>query len=150
MPDTKLFGITNLAVLMLLFAACGGSDGGRNPVDPSAFVGLWTGPASITVSGQSSSGSAYTHITANGTELTIGDFCFDGTGPHATATKSTEFTMHAISCPPGPIGACSAVTFTVASGSGSLSGTTLTMNVTGTISGCGSTANYTFSFTGQK
>ena len=155
MSKARLYWFTSLVNLALLIvAACGGGGGGGaggGAVDVSGLVGLWNGTATITLNGQTSSATnAYTHITAQGTELTIGDFCFDGTGPAATATKSTEFTVHAISCPPATVGNCNSVILGVASGSGSLSGATLTMNTTGTIAGCGVSTAYTFSFSGHK
>ncbi len=151
MPKARVYWFTSsVSLALLLLAACGGGDAGGGAVDVSGLVGLWNGTGTITANGQSTTANAYTHITAQGTELMIGDFCFDGTGPRATATKSTEFTVHSISCPPGPAGTCSSVVLTVTSGSGTLSGGTLNMNTAGTIAGCGLNATYTFSFSGHK
>ncbi|HEY6912806.1 MAG TPA: hypothetical protein VI356_25720 [Myxococcales bacterium] len=132
--------------------ACGGGGGGGNPVDRSQLVGLWTGTTTLNANGQSATSPASTHISnaSASDEIVWGDVCGNGSGPNATVTAPTAFSIHAFSCPPGQIGSCSSAVFAVSGGQASLSGGTLTIAANGTVSGCGANAAYTLSFTGHK
>lgn len=129
-------------------AAAAGSNSG-NGVDITKFVGLWNGTLTTTVNGQTTSNAAYTHITANGSDLTIGDVC-GSAGPTATATSPTAFSIHPYVCPAIATTICNSVVVTTTGGGGSLSGTTLTLTLPGTVAGCSQTAAFTISFTGTR
>jgi hypothetical protein len=139
-----------------ILGGCGGSGSsggsGSNGVDTSQLVGLWNGTITVSVNGQSNTGNSYTHISNSGTagEIVVGDVCGDGSGPNATVTSPTGFSVHAMNCPAASLGTCSSVVLAVTGGNGSVSGGTLTLNASGTIGGCGQTFSYTLSFNGHK
>src|SRR3954470_177766 len=126
-----------LAATLIAVAACGGSDDHANGIDLSRFVGLWNGTSTVVVNGQTASAAGFTHITATGNDLTIGDVCPNGTGPGATATSATAFSIHAFACPAASTSSCSSVVLSTTGGEGSVSATTLTMTFPGTVVGCG-------------
>ena len=139
-----------LAAMLVALAGCGGSDNNGNGIDLSRFVGLWNGTSVVTANGQTTSASGFTHITANGSDLSIGDVCANGTGPGATPTSATAFSIHAYACPPIATTSCSSVVLSTTGGTGSVSGTTLTMTLPGTVAGCGTTGTFSIAFTGAK
>lgn len=139
-----------LAAVLVAIAGCGGSENNNTAIDVSKFVGLWNGTTVVTASGQSTSATGFTHISQNGSDLTIGDVCQNGSGPGATPSSPTAFSIHAYACAGVATTTCSSVVLSTTGGEGSVSGTTLTMSLPGTVAGCGSTTSFTLSFTGTK
>ncbi len=147
-----------LAVVAAVFlGACGSDDFGQN------FVGTWNGILSEAVGAESFSFSQTVSITEPGkNSLTLGGvgslpvFCSDGSGLPATATSATEFSGGTHACPPVQNGiACpganSSQTTTFRGGSGTLTGSVLTVVLAGSDT-CsdGRTINFTQTFTGSK
>src|SRR6185295_2523382 len=137
-------------LLVAGLAACGG--GADGPDYASAFVGTWTGTASATSGGTTNSANNVAlHITTSGTNaLQIADICEDLSGPAATATSATSFTIGSRTCAPAPVTGCSSVTLAVASGTGTISGNTLTVAMSANLSGCSQSFPVTLGFTGTK
>jgi len=140
---------------LALAIACGGSGSGigGDGQDYSAnFAGQWNGTAVVAGTGQSSTTPGVAiHITSTGKNaLAIGDICVDLSGPPATPTGATTFTIGARSCPPAPVTGCSSVTLAVARGSGVLAGSTLSFGMDGTASGCSQTIPFSLTFSGTR
>jgi len=137
-------------LLVAGLAACGG--GADGPDYASAFVGTWTGTASVTSgTNTNSANNVALHITKTGTNaLQVADICDDLSGPAATATSATSFTIGSRTCAPAPVTGCSSVTLAVASGTGTISGNTLTVAMSANLSGCSQSFPVTLGFTGTK
>jgi hypothetical protein len=137
-------------VLLAGLAACGG--GADGPDYASAFVGAWTGTASATSAGNTNTAdNVVLHISTNGTNsLQVADICEDGSGPAATATSATGFSIGSRTCAPAAVPGCSSVILAVASGTGNISGTTLTVAMNANLSGCSQSFPVTLGFAGTK
>jgi len=136
-------------LLLAALTACGGSSG---PDYAAAFVGTWTGNASVTSNGstQTSNGVSL-RISSTGTNaLQLADICEDLSGPAATATSATTFTIGSRNCPPAPVTGCSAVTLAITSGNGVVSGNSLTLTLSATVTGCSLSFPAALVFTGTK
>jgi sarcosine oxidase gamma subunit len=134
-----------------LMAACGGSSSSGSDLDPG-FSGTWTGPATLTISGQTpQSYTARLVIAAAGQTATFSDVCFDGSGSitiHGSGRSATWSGSYA--CPPVAFTNCSSVTETFQSASVVLNGKALSAQGSGTASGCGLTKDFTITMTGSK
>jgi hypothetical protein len=153
LPSADKKSATRNVIIVLCLSvamACGGSDSSGGNLDTSGLIGLWSGSTTVSVNGQTATSTAYTHISGAGSDLTIGDVCGNGTGPSATASSATQFTIHPFSCPPGVLGSCSSVVLSVSGGNGSLSSGTLTVSMSGAATGCNASYPFTFSFSGHK
>lgn len=143
----------SLVVALLLLASCGSGSKSEGPAsdDAPAFVGDWSGTATITVGGQgSSSESLILRVTRSGpNELLIAgipDLCPDGSPLHATATSSSKIEV-SWSCPSIQAGFCPSIVLQV-SGSGTLNGTALSASMSGTVAGCGTSYPFSAGFSG--
>jgi hypothetical protein len=148
---------TRTAVLIatLLLVGCGGGDDSDDAPLPdysTSFVGRWDGTFSMTMAGESDSAQVYVPITRTGTNsILLGGFCTDGSGMAAEITSSSSFRVDGLTCPPEALGTCSAVSFKYErDGTGTLASGELTMNITGSLSGCGQTFPFTTTFVGAR
>lgn len=134
-----------------LMAACGGSSSSGSDLD-SGFSGTWTGPATLTMSGQTP--QSYTGrlvIAVAGQNATFANICLDNSGSitiHGSGRSAAWSGNYA--CPPVAFTGCSSVTETFQSASVTLNGNALSAQGSGTMSGCSVTANFTITMTGNK
>jgi hypothetical protein len=137
-------------IILSVLLACIACGGGGDEIDASRFVGLWNGTTTATVGSQSATTTGYTHISANGAELHVGDVCANGDGPSASVTGPNTFTVHGYTCPASATSTCGSVVLQITSGNGALSGSTLNLSGVGTITGCGSSFPFAMSFSGTR
>jgi hypothetical protein len=119
----------------------------------SAFTGNWVGSTTITVAGQSSTnGETLVPMIRTGINaLTVGGLCDDASGPPATVTSATTFTIGSTTCPPVAVTGCSSVVLSTQSGRGLLSDSAaLVIIINGTIAGCGQSFPFALFFRGAK
>lgn len=113
----------------------------------SNFVGSWYGTFTLTMNGQTQTGSGYQPISRTGfNTLALAEMC-SGIAGNAGLDSATTFSMDPLTCPPVPQ-PCGPVTIAYKTGNGSLAGGTLTFSLTGTASGCGRSFDFTGSFNG--
>ncbi|BDG04166.1 hypothetical protein [Anaeromyxobacter oryzae] len=140
--------------LTALLACSGGKSGGDPVLDQdyaSNFTGTWTGPFTITADGTSSTSTVLQTITSPAANrLELGDFCTDLSSVTAIVTSASTFRLDPRACPPMSVTGCSAVTVTYDRGTGSLSSGTLTLDASGTMSGCGQKFSYTARLVGTR
>jgi hypothetical protein len=118
----------------------------------SGFTGGWVGTTSVTVAGQTTSEENTLMVIASTglNSLEIEDICTDGSGPPATVTSASAFTVGPGSCSPQAVTGCSAVTLSTTSGGGQLVASTLNLSLNGTLSGCGQSYPFTIGFNGIR
>jgi hypothetical protein len=135
--------------LLLALAGCVGAttDGS---IDESQIVGTWTG--TTVINGQTTSTNASTAISSTGTgQVFLGAVCPDNSsGPVADVTSTTAFTVVAFSCPAAAVSGCASAVLAIVAGSGNIAGGVLTLNASGTLTGCGSSVGVTIAFTGTR
>jgi predicted small lipoprotein YifL len=136
-----------LIALIIALAGCGGSDSGATITDSTQIVGTWNGTTTVgnPTTGQTTTAASTLPITTTvAGQVLLGGVCLDQvSGPAATLNTTTSFTVASFNCPPSAVNGCSSVTLAISSGTGSISGGTLTMNLAATLSGCGSSGNIT-------
>jgi hypothetical protein len=142
---SRILGVTLAAVV----CGCGGAP----PAYESNFLGLWQG--SLTESDTDSGdviagGQSELAIQGAGTNLVkLDNICYGGVGPDATVTSATAFSgSMAFNCRPSGNEDCSSIVLTINTISGTLTGSTLDVDVKTTFSGCGLSENVTLDFTG--
>jgi hypothetical protein len=88
--------------------ACGGSSNSQD-LDP-AFSGQWTGPATLTISGETpQSYTARLVIAVSGQNATFSDVCLDGSGSLTIQGSGRSATWSGnYACPPVQFTNCSA------------------------------------------
>ena len=124
----------------------------------TAFAGIWTGPATLTMGATMGAYTATENVQLTATlpsetTLTISPVCPGNTGSlTATGSGDSASWTGTVTCPPFAVGPCASVTVTLNNGTGSLSsdGKTLTLRATGTASGCSTTASFSWDFSGVK
>ncbi len=120
----------------------------------AAFSGLWTGPATLTMGSFDSTETVQITITLpTETTLTISPVCPGNAGSITAGGSGNSASWSGTQvCPPFAVGSCASVTVTLTSGTASLSsdGKTLTAQASGTASGCSTSANFSWSFSGVK
>jgi chitinase len=126
-------------------------NGPQHPTLPadytSNFTGAWYGTGTITMNGQTQTGSGYQVITRTGfNTLALVEMC-PGVAGNAALDSATTFSMDPLTCPPDPQ-PCGPVTIAYKTGTGTVAGGTLTLSLTGTASGCGQSFSFTASFSG--
>jgi hypothetical protein len=139
------------AIIPLLFAFAGCASATTDgSIDESQIVGTWTG--TTVINGQTTSTNASAIISSTGTgQVFLGAVCPDNSsGPVADVTSTTAFTIVAFSCPAVAVGGCASAVLAIAAGSGSIASGVLTLNASGTLTGCGSSAAVTIGFTGTR
>jgi len=146
-----------LVIVTVFLCSCGGGSNSPEMDFAPAFFGTWVGPLRVNVGGQASQESGFLlPITAKScgdagacpNELLIGSICPDQSAVSASVTSQTTFYIPTYSCPAGTAGGCSSSVVTLA-GLGTLDGSTLSVVLSGTSSGCGLSLDYTASFQGQ-
>ena len=144
----------NPFIFMVAIAlACGGGGGSSSSQDlDPAFSGSWTGPATLSISGETPQNyTARLVIAVSGQNATFSDVCLDGSGSltiHGSGRSATWTGNYA--CPPVAFTNCSAVTATFTSASVVLNGSALSAQGSGTASGCGQSKAFTITMTGSK
>jgi hypothetical protein len=141
----------NPFIFMVAIAlACGGSSNSQD-LDP-ALNGQWTGPATLTISGETpQSYTARLVIAVSGQNATFSDVCLDGSGSlsiHGSGSSASWQGSYA--CPPVAFTNCSAVTMTFTSASVVLNGSALSAQGSGTATGCSQSKAFTIAMTGSK
>jgi chitinase len=141
--------VTFRALIALVLAGCGGSGGLIGQDYSSSFAGNWTG--NLTVSLYPNAGPFSLEVSVTGRNaLSLADICSHQNGLPATVTGPATFAVAAHACPPATFLDCPTTTFTIDSGSGTLAGDVLTMNLSGSYSGCSRTYPVTAQFTGTR
>lgn len=139
-----------IAAALVTAAACGGSS------DPtqldSGFNGTWSGPATLTISGQSPlSGMGHLVIAVAGQTATVSGVCPDNSGSIIARGSGRSATWGGnLPCPPVVFTNCSSVTMTFQSATLTLNGTALSAQGSGTAIGCGITTTFSETLTGNK
>lgn len=138
-----------------LALACGDDDDSvpaAPPLNP-AFAKTWQGGAVLTFPGFTPlTYEAQLSISVSGNNATVSHVCFDGSASVvASGSGNTANWSGTLVCPPVPVGNCSAVTATYNSAIASLSenNTTLTVQASGTATGCGTSLTFTNTFIGM-
>src|SRR5262245_61317114 len=97
-----------------------------------ALVGFYVGSAVVTINGVTTPVSSSAHVSYLATNLIrINDTCADGSGPSASVSAGGNFAIEPGSCAPTTVGQCSSVVFSIASGSGTVSGSNATAHIAG-------------------
>jgi len=138
-----------------VLCACGNSGSPLN----AAMAGNWQGP--IFIAGALDASSQEYQImgelnfqgqiitTVNGNTLTVTEICPDETGNVTANGSGDEATWSGnYACPAVPVTDCAAVTITYSKETVTLNGSTLTVNATGTVTGCGTSGLITVAFSG--
>jgi len=121
----------------------------------TAFAGLWTGAATLTMGTYSSTDpSVEVSITLpSESTLTIAPVCPENTGSITASGNGDSASWNGtVTCQPVAIGSCASVTVTLTSGTGTLSsdGKTLTAKASGTATGCSQSLPFAWQFVGTK
>jgi hypothetical protein len=159
-------GLAAFLAVATLATGCGGSssnDGGTTgptgntgPDFAGNFVATWYGTVSATINGSTQSGPGTQPITVSGAnQISIAALCTSGSAVPATVTGPSTFSIASFDCP-HQAGTCqgggtTTLTETFRTGTGQLSQAgTLTITITGVASACGTTQDFTVTFTGSK
>jgi hypothetical protein len=142
-----------LAVAVSVFlSACGGS---TSPLS-AAFAGTWTTNLSVSggTLGSEQGVAGELDITVSGSSATVAKVCLDGTGSLSfTGSGDSASYSGLYACGPATLGSCASAVVSYASGTASVvvgSPDTLTIDLTGNVSGCGQSSALTAAFTGLK
>jgi hypothetical protein len=156
--------VGTLSVVVSL-ASCTACDGSGSVADrASNFTGPWTGAGSLTPSlalpPDTAAGIVVfpvvgSTLTSTGPNvLELDNICFGSDRVPAQVTSDTSFDVSPYPCDPVPSPEPSAcpgpTTMSVDGGSGSLSGGSLVVAATGTMTTCGQTYTFIYSFSGQR
>jgi len=144
--------------MLLCWCSSGGGGGGSTDYAPN-FAGTWKGTLTLMSGGQTMTTDAgNVMITETGVNvLGIPSPCFYVHGaPDAgipdlagTVSSATSATFGAYTCPAGSSTSCTSVVQHWDGITGSLSGTTLSLDGTGTFVGCSVTQQYAATFVGS-
>ena len=140
---------------LLALAACTSGVAGSSSDDAEAFAGAWYGTASASGGGQSALDAAATvTLSPSGFDtLQIGGLVCGGSPaprPQAFTQGPAALQIGAVSCAAAFTLGCPSASLAVTGGSGSLAGGTLTLALSGTLTGCGTSTNVSVVFTGTR
>jgi hypothetical protein len=139
--------------ILLVVAALGLASCGSDKLNP-AFAGNWIGAVTLTMGGDSFTVTAVLTLSLpSENTLTIDPVCLGSTGIlTASGDGDTASWSGTFACPPVAFPSCDAVTVTLNSGTGTLSsdGKTLTVQASGTASGCSTASPFSERFVGMK
>lgn len=139
-------------LIAVAISGCGGgSSSGPADLD-AAFTGTWTGPATLTLAGETpQSYTARIVVAVSGQSLAAANVCLDGSGSIAASGsgRSASWTG-SLSCPPVSFSNCTSVTETFQSATIFLEGNALFAQGGGTMAGCGVSKAFFISMTGSK
>jgi hypothetical protein len=138
-----------------LLCACGNSGSPLN----TAMAGSWQGPIAIggALDASFQEGQIIGELNyqgqiitiVNGNALTVTEICPDKTETVTANGSGNEATWSGnYACPAVPVTNCAAVTITYSNATATLNGSTLTVNATGTLTGCGTSGAITLAFSG--
>jgi hypothetical protein len=141
-----------LGLLTLAMAGCSNQPVATTDL-ANAFAGTWEGTTTVTIAGQHSYFDASVRmIRMDVNSLMVAGLCVDGSGPPATVTSATAFTIGVQSCPAQKVTGCSSEVVSTQSGRGLLTDDSraLAFLSNGTIAGCGQRAPFTLFFLGAR
>ena len=149
-PTAVVLGVVAVAS----WACGGGSSQPSRPTHPvldrdytDAFVGLWSGSATLVIAGQTQVEQGTQAITRTGfNTLGIAELC-SGVDGVAGLDSATTFSVDPLTCAPVSE-PCGSVTIAYRSGTGAVSQGTLTLELRGNASGCGQSYDFTLAFLG--
>ncbi len=140
-----------VALVSALATGCGVSDSGFD-LNP-AFNGTWSGPSTIAADGyQPSTHQSQMVVVVSGDTATVVMICPTGEGAITAIGVGNEASWEGtLVCPPVSYGGCDALTLTIRTGSVRLNANgTMTVQGTGTATGCGNDLNVTYTFVGSR